>query len=275
MTIYGMTRVRNEGRWIRMVLESYLPLCDRIWLFDDSSDDGTAEIAEQMDERITVIRSPFGGRGLDETRDKDFLLNRLNGSVSDIHLRGNPKSPFWALCFDGDELLDHSAIGIIRANLAATDGHAFSLPIRFLWDSDLSLIHMEGQRRVRVDRVYNRFAQVGRPSIFRLFNSAFRFQRTPWGGNFHCSSIPQELLHCAHTSLPAPVWHLGYTFREDRIRKFKWYNSIDGANATEDRYMHMIQGDGPIDDAPGFPEGFEVPADAVLKHAGPMQVEMM
>ncbi len=277
MTIFGMTRCKNEGRWIKMVLESYMPLCERIWVFDDGSTDGTAEIAESMGEQITVIRSPFraAGEGLDETRDKDFLLQRLNGCVSDVILRGNEQSPFWALCFDGDELLDHMSGSVIRANLKATAGHAFSLPIRFLWDSDLSLIKYRGHRRVRVDRVYSRFATVGRPSIFRLFNAAFKFQRTPWGGNFHCSSIPQELLHCAHTSLPAPVYHLGYTYREDRIRKFKWYNSIDPNNTVEDRYIHMVQGDGPIDGANGFPDGFAVPSDAVLRHAGPIVLEMM
>lgn len=267
MTLFGMTRVKNESRWIKMVLESYLPICERIWLFDDNSTDGTPELAEQLDERITVIRSPF--TGLDETRDKSYLLGRVMGSVSDIHLRGNPRSPFWVVCFDGDELLDPAGLSAIKANLLATRAHSFRLPIRFLWDSDLSLLDRPGHRRVRVDGVYRRFADVGRPSIFRLFNAAFGFQSTPWGGNFHCASIPQELLDGAHETLPAPVWHLGYNNHDDRVRKFAWYSEIDPRNEVEGRYLHMIQGDGVVVD------GVAITPDLKLKHAGPLRLEMM
>ena len=271
MTIFGMTRVKNEGRWIKQVLESYLPLCERIWVFDDHSGDGTPEIAEKLDERITVLRSQFPENVLDEKRDKDLLLSRVMGSVSDIHLRGNPKSPFWALAFDGDELLDMHAPSVIHSYLATTNAYSFKLPIRYQWDSDLSLVHLMGHRRVRVDGVYGTFA---RPSIFRLFNAAVQYQSTPWGGNFHCSSSPPELLGCAHETLPATIWHLGYNDRADRVRKFQWYSNIDPNNPAEDRYRHMIAGDVPVN-APGFPAGFEVPADAKLKHAGPLKLEMM
>ena len=84
-----------------------------------------------------------------------------------------------------------------------------------------------------------------RPSLFRLMNRNFRFQKTPWGNgaNFHCSSIPQELLHHAHGVCPAPLLHLGYMDAEDRMRKFLWYSKIDPNNEVEDRYRHIIQGD--------------------------------
>jgi hypothetical protein len=260
LTIFGMLRIKNENRWIREVLLSALPLCERIFVLDDHSTDSTDEFCEQLNERITVIRSKF--EGIDESRDKEFLLQRVMGSVSDIHLSGDERSPYWALMIDGDELLDAGAGTHIRSALANGIAHAYKLPIRYLWDSDLSAVNATGQRRVRVDGVYREFA---RPSIFRLMNSAFRFQKTPWGGNFHCSSIPQELLHCAHSVIPgAPIWHLGYNYRADRIRKFHWYNEIDPNNLAEDRYLHMVQGD-----------LSEVPPHAKLKHAGPLHIETM
>lgn len=243
---------------------SMLPLCERIFVLDDGSQDGTPELCEQMSQRVTVIRSPFRDpvdQGIDESRDREYLLQRVMGCVSDIHLRGNERSPYWVCALDGDEILDASGVDIIRARLEEAKGHAFKLPIRYLWDTDLSLLPVVGQRRVRVDGVYRTFA---RPSIFRLFNAAFRFQRTPWGGNFHCSSIPQELLHCAHEMINAPVWHTGYDSKSDRLRKYEFYNRIDPKNYAEDEYRHVCQGDIP-----------EVPASAVLKHAGPMQFEMM
>lgn len=260
MTIFGLTRCRNESRWIHPVIEAALPLCERFYVFDDHSSEGTPELCERMGDKLTVIRSPFDDV-TDERRDKQHVLDRIMAAVSDIHLRGNEQSPFWILAIDSDELLDPSAIPVIRANLAVTKAHAFKLPIRYLWDSDLSLVRHPGHRRVRVDGVYRTFA---RPSIFRLFNGAFKFQSTPWGGNFHCSSIPQELLGHAHEMLPAPIWHLGYNDKADRMRKYAFYNRVDPNNQMEDQYKHICQGDLP-----------EIPATMKLKWAGPMQFEMM
>jgi hypothetical protein len=94
-------------------------------------------------------------------------------------------------------------------------------------------------------------------------NRAFQFQKTPWGNgaNFHCSSIPQELLHHAHVACPAPLLHLGYVSQEIRKRKFDFYNKIDPGNIAEGQYLHICSGD------PGGP-----PADAKLLHAGPLEV---
>lgn len=264
MTIFGMMRIRNESRWIRDSLGSILPLCERVFVLDDGSSDGTPEICEKLSMQVTVIRSPFRepvDMGIDETRDKSFLLQRVMDCVSDIHLRGNPRSPFWCIGIDGDEILERSAYDPIRETIMHTPHHAFKLPIWYLWDSDMSIWSVKGKRRVRVDGVYGKFA---RPSLFRLFNRSFQFQKTPWGGNFHCSSIPQELLHCSQQIIEgAPLLHLGYQYKEDRIRKWEWYNSVDGGNEVEDRYRHCVQGDLP-----------EIPATASLKHAGPMRFEM-
>lgn len=259
VTILGMTRIKQESRWIRQVLESFLPVCERIFVLDDNSSDGTPEVAESVSEKITVIRSIE--TTLDESRDKSVLLQRVMDVVPDIHLRGNVNSPFWCICFDGDEVLDEKGIRVIRYTLPQTPNHAFKMPIRYLWNSDLSLLTTPGYRQVRTDGVYRNFA---RPSIFRLFNRGFRFQQTPWGGNFHCSSIPQELLGHAHVNIAAPLWHLGYNDQVDRLRKWDWYNTIDPGNAAEDRYRHCVQGDIP-----------SVPPNLKLLHAGPLRLEMM
>lgn len=240
-----MTRIRNESVWIDEVLRSWLPLCERIWVLDDGSTDFTAEICERIDDRITVIRGVFNG--VDETLGKNTLLDRVLGSVSDIHLRGDENSPYACACFDGDEVLEDAGPDIIRQQLVTTKSHALKLPIKYNWDS---------RNHIRVDGVYANFA---RPSIFRLMNKDFRFQTTPFGGNFHCSSIPQQLLHHAHETCLARIWHLGYMSREDRKRKFEFYSRIDPNNEAEGRYLHICQGD----------EG-GVPANIKLKHAGPL-----
>ena len=259
MTIFGMLRIRNEARWIAGVLASIFPICERVFVLDDHSEDGTAELCETSGGPVTVFRSQF--TGLDESRDKNFLLEQVMSCVPPRYpggdcLAGDERSPFWALAIDGDELLDARGADTIRRVLPTTPGHAFKLPVRYLWNSDMSLY--PERRQVRVDGVYRNFA---RPSLFRLSNRRFRFQSTPWGGNLHCSSIPQQLLHVAQVTLDAPLWHLGYNDRADRLRKYAWYNRVDPGNQGEDQYRHVVQGDIP-----------EVPAGVILRHAGPLEL---
>lgn len=255
MTVFGILRIKNEARWIERVIRSILPICERVFVLDDHSDDGTPDLCEKLGDPVSVIRSPFVG--LDERRDKDFLLERAMSFVPPMYLEGREEwAPYWALAIDGDELLDESGPEVIRKALPLGSNRAFKLPVRYLWDSDLSVFPQ--RRQIRVDGVYRHFA---RPSLFRLFNREFGFQSTPWGGNLHCSSIPQQLLHGCRVELDAPLWHLGYNDRADRIRKYAWYNQVDPNNAGEDRYRHCVQGDVP-----------EVPARARLRHAGPLEL---
>jgi len=251
--IYGMLRVRNEQRWIRRVLEAIRPLCDEIFVFDDHSADSTAVICKQL--QCKLWNSQFSG--IDESRDKDFLLSKMymNVPAGDQHYTlGNPSSPYWALAIDGDEELLKGDDRIIRQAIMQPGIHAYHLRIPFLWNDSA---------HIRVDRVYRNFERLGRPSLFRLMNQSFRFLRTPFGNgaNFHCSSIPQELLGHAKPCA-ARLMHWGYMDREDRIRKFYWYNTVDPMNTAEDCYRHMVLGDLP-----------EYPANMACKHAGPLQLE--
>lgn len=259
VTIFGMLRIKNESRWIVRVLRSILPLCERIFILDDCSTDGTPELCEKVSRRITVMRSEF--HGLDESRDRQYLLERVMNCVSDVHLRGDERSPCWALAIDGDEVLDREGPAAIGKALADTKEHAFKLPVLYLWDTDMSLFDTPGQRQVRVDGVYRNFA---RPSLFRLFNRAFTFQPTPFSGNSHCSTIPQPLLHHARESIEIPLWHLGYNDKADRLRKFRRYNKLDPNNESEDCYRHIVQGD-----------LSSVPEHQILKHAGPLRFAKM
>lgn len=247
MIVYGMLRIKNEARWIEQVIRSIIPACEKIFVFDDHSDDETADICGSFPE-VKLHRSRF--RGLDESRDREFLLGQLMDAVPREHLLGDEDSPYWALAIDGDEILEAAGPELIRETLATNTAHAYSLPIRYLWD---------GYDQVRVDRLYRTFA---RPSLFRLMNRNFGFQRTPFNGNLHCASIPQELLHHAHGVCPARLWHLGYMHRGDRLRKFEYYNSVDPDNEGEDYYRHMVIGDLP-----------ELPASSALKWAGPLELE--
>lgn len=231
--IAAVMRVKNEARWIASVLRSVRPLCSQIVVFDDHSDDDTASICESLG--ATVIRSPF--TGLDESRDKQYLLEYLRAQAVE-----------WVLMIDGDELLSPKAIPVIREHIERGTVDGYQLQIFYLWDAP---------NQIRVDGVYGR---MWRPSIFRI-KPEFRFAKTRFGCNFHCGSVPIQLVGKT-VRLEAAIFHLGYMDREDRLRKYRWYNERDPHNLTEDEYRHMVQGDIP-----------DVPAEAVLRYAGPLKLE--
>lgn len=253
--IIGLLRVKNEALWIERVIRSIQPICEHVLVLDDHSRDKTPEICADLG--VTVFRSEFAG--IDESRDKDWLLSKAYELVPDKYKLGNAKSPYWGLMIDGDEELVQSDQETLRALTETPGAQAFSLRVLYLWNSsDL----------VRVDGVYRNFR---RPSMFRMINQAFRFQRTTHGrrvtpdgmtcANLHCSSIPQEMVR--HTRpAEARLLHYGYLRGVDRLRKYEWYNLMDPNNVAEDMYRHMVVGD-------TFPE------TAKFKHGGPLQLEAL
>ncbi len=234
MTIVGAMRVKSEARWIRRSIESILPICQRVHIFDDNSEDDTVAICESIP-GVVVYRSPFNTT--DEARDKNLLLDQVdNGGGAD-----------WVIMIDGDEVMQYDHNGIFLRNEINNAKHAcLSFPILYLWDRE---------DQIRVDGVYGDFM---RESAFRYRGE--RFQRTSAGANLHCGNVPAALRR-DRGYVNAPLLHFGYLERADRIRKLSWYRSIDPDNKTEGNYSHIAQGDVP-----------EIPADAKLLHAGPLKL---
>lgn len=278
----GMLRIKNEEKYIAEVIEAALPLCSRLFVFNDHSSDRTAEICQRYSE-ITFFDSPF--TGMNEARDKTWIYDQVMAACA----------PQWILCIDGDEVLEKRGAEIIRRHTEDEPCHAYSLKIVFLWND---------RGTARVDRIYGDF---WRPSLFAPFHidpetpdhlkvaRELRFMSTPFGRrlpdqepNLHCSSVPQRFLH-GHKRLPARLKHYGYLERSQRVRKLDFYNGIDWCNAAEDSYRHMVQGDGvTIDELPTV-QGLlrqrrlspadvqhilDAAPDKYLLHAGPLRLEV-
>lgn len=233
--IVAALRVKNEGRWLGEVLDALKPICRHIFVFDDHSTDDTVEVAQKHGGY--VISTPF--EGLNEARDKTFLSRQIINSISDGH---------WVLMVDGDEVLAPWSAAKVQEAAAVQGAIAYDFRVRYLWND---------REHVRVDGVYAKFR---RPSMFKLREDC-SFMRSGAAGNFHCSSVPQSQIGRCQ---PADVdlLHLGYMDAADRVRKYEWYNALDGRNPNEDGYRHMVVGD-------------IFPADAAFRHGGPLKLEAL
>ena len=230
MNLIGLIRARNEDRWIGRVVASMLQCCSTVLLMDDHSTDETA--ARAVSAGAIVVPSPFDS--FHETRDKNWL-----------HARGLDFKPDWVLMVDGDEMLAPGAARLITAAIEREQPDAYRLPIRYLWDRE---------DQIRTDRLYGTFT---RPSLYRVMTGQkFSSQY------LHGAALRNTPAGMSCELLPADVLHFGYQYREDRLRKLKYYNDLDPNNEFEDRYRHMCIGDLP-----------DLPASAVTKWAGPLTLE--
>lgn len=242
--IFGMMRIKDEARWIENVLESLLKVADQVLIMDDHSTDDTVAICRSFGPRVDVIESPF--EGLEETRDKNWLL----GKLAEV---AKPNDP--VVCIDGDEEIAAGSHEEIRQLAAMKNGaDAYRFQILYLWDDP---------QHIRVDGIYGRFT---RSSFFRYRPGAKFVSRT--AGGFHCGNVPEPI---ALGVSGVKILHYGYMHKEDRIRKWKFYSGIDPTNRAEGydpkhperlSYCHVVQGDVP-----------EVPASAVLMHGGPLRLQ--
>jgi len=238
-----MMRVKNEGRWLGRVIDSVKPLCgENIFVMEDGSSDDTVEVIDNAGAQL--LPSPFVGQGLDEGRDKNWLLQQV---IERCH-------PDWILMPDGDEELEPGGGEKIRRVLEHNPPvDCFLLRFLYLWDS---------LDTARFDGVYGKGA---RQSLFRCVpNMGFKSMYSSNADNpnhvgLHVSNSPYGL---RQSPLNVFLLHYGYLFKEDRIRKYEWITKLDPHNEEEDHYRHMVQGDIP-----------EVPADLVLKHAGPLKLQ--
>lgn len=242
-----MMRVKNEARWIERCLQSYIPLAgENVFVMDDESTDGTLEICRSLG--VNVYRDPFAGEPLDETRDKDWLLTQVKAACA----------PDWILCVDGDEELEPDGAEMIRRVLSASPrADVYCLGFLFLWDS------------VDQFRIDGRYSGIARESLFRA-NSGIHFKSyyeekdgdPKCHVGLHCGNAPVS--NGQKASLAVNLLHYGYLFREDRVRKYRWYRQIDPDNPYEDNYRHMVIGDLP-----------ELPAESVTQFGGPLKLQKL
>lgn len=213
----GALRVKNEAARIFEVILQVLHLCGRVFVLDDHSTDETVSICRSFGHRVVVFPSPF--EGLDEARDKNYLLARIIEA-----------GPEWVLWVDGDEVLERTGPEKLR-EAASNAGRttAYALRVAYVWDDP---------EHVRMDGIFGNFKRL---SFFRLGGqpvNELHFPESGRGGNFHCGNVPKGLAGEAK-DLDVRLKHFGYMSLEQRQAKYAWYAGIDPSNVAEDNYRHL------------------------------------
>jgi glycosyltransferase involved in cell wall biosynthesis len=212
-------RIKNEAQHIHEALSRALPLCERVFIFDDHSQDETLTICQSFGDRVTIFSSTF--EGFDEARDKNYLLAKIIEA-----------GPEWVLWVDGDEVLERSGPEKLRCAVDSGRGVAgYFLRIAYLWNDP---------RQVRVDGIYGRFKRLSLFGLKGQPTSRLRFPSSGYGGNLHCGNVPQGLVG-EFRELNVQLKHYGYMTREQRLAKYRWYTTIDPGNSAEDHYRHLAE----------------------------------
>jgi len=217
--VLGLMRIKNESQSIRESIESQLPICDRVLVLDDHSTDGTQDIVRSFGDRCVLVDSQFDG--VSEGRDKRFLLAYAIAV-----------NPAWVLWIDGDEVLEDNAKRLFEEEFARPEACAYVLRMLYFWDS---------LTQIRMDGVYG---YIAKPSLFRVRGQDTSKLFIPAGtgsADLHNNgNCPVGLVGHAYASA-ARIKHYGYVHKEERHRKYEFYNRLDPNNESEDGYRHIIE----------------------------------
>lgn len=113
MKIWVFALMHNEAALLPFFMRHYQAVADRVIIFDDHSDDGTAELAAAY-ARVSV--RPYPGEGLDDQEFSDFAARTYPEA------RGRAD---WCLWVDADEFIYHPDL---RGRLAHYQAAGVTLP---------------------------------------------------------------------------------------------------------------------------------------------------
>ena len=218
--IVVMYRVKNEERWIEQSIKSIYNFCDEIVVFDDNSTDNTKKICTGFDKVVDIHTKTDSS--FDEARDRNLLLN--------LALKRNPDL---LLSLDGDEIFLPGSEKIIHEEIDVLypDSKVFEFQLLTLWDSP---------NKIRFDGLTSSFWQ---KRMFRLKDqpSELKINDSPYPGNFHCGSIPNNTVGMDNSvKSNAKIFHCASFDESLRKKKYEWYVSRDPDNPLTDNYQHML-----------------------------------
>lgn len=200
MKIVGFLQIRNEmaSGHLERFLKLNMPLLDRLYVYDDASDDGTAELVEKYATKVIRGESRQFGSEL-KTKKRLLEIVKEECEPGDALLR-----------LDADEILYCSKIELLQLIKGAFDQgfDSITLPHRNLW---------RAYHWYRTDDHYNDF----RPArVWKLSDSLDFANKT----GLHITTDPIGLKATLNSDL-YPVIHFGFAEKNLILEKYKTYKN--------------------------------------------------
>lgn len=215
--IHGMMLVKNESnRYLVDVLMQLKLLCDRIVISDDKSDDDTVEICRKFTKEVYINDESLWGVDEKKARQKLWDLTIKNAKHGDF-----------IICLDADEMFDDKHIDYIKYLLntvQGVDGIGFRL------------FDMWNDTHYRFDRYWQ--------ANLHYWCMCIRYDDRNYiwhDKKLHCGRFPAN---ASQRMLPTliPIKHMGWSKKEDRIKKYNRYMYIDpnGKNGILEQYKSIL-----------------------------------
>lgn len=201
--LVAMMPVRNEAdRWLIEVLDQLTQLADAVVVFDDASEDQTADICGRYP-KVHRYRGDVPGFERNEAE-----LRRHLWDLTVLH------QPDWILALDADELFEPGAAVQIPRLIDQSDYDAVAFRIFDLWKS---------RDHVRVDGAWNPWNRFS-PLLIRYdptLDASWMAQA------IHCGRFPSAYRERVTFYSPLRVCHFGWARGEEHLHKYLFYRDRD------------------------------------------------
>lgn len=209
MIIGSMVIFNEMDRYLQASLTRMLEVCDKVFVADDRSTDGSAELAKEMGCEVWVRPSYRFSFMENEGQFREDAWNAMQVL--------EPSTEDWILSMDSDEYFAGHF-----PDLKNAESPCFSIYRHEIWAQD--------PYRVRTDV----FWAMDYPRRIARWNPGQKFLDVPMG----CGSVPfqkSERLARSNTIL-----HFGFMTEEDRVKKYNRYKSLKNHGHNEKHIDSII-----------------------------------
>jgi len=218
--ITAMLAIKNEEKYIGLVLSQLSEYVDSVVILDDASTDKTVEIVKKFPKVKNLYRNP-PGLERHEGRDRNRLFQLARETEAQ-----------WLITLDGDEIFEPRIKKYLPLLCIDENTDAYFFKIYNFWRSE---------KFFRIDGVWD---QQFRCKLFRNRESYNCFENN----KLHVSTIPLNLPPKKSKFSDIRIKHYGYADFSDTLKKYAFYEREDKekkiALIGRKDYSHLIDESG-------------------------------
>lgn len=199
--IIGSMVIKNEiDRYLEASLTKLIASCQKVFVADDGSDDGSAELAEKLGAKV------WRNTGTSFKENESVFRQAAWDQMAKMF---KLKETDWVLSLDADEYFIGNLTKLKELLKIAQHRTCFSMPIPEVWETEPLQVRVDGFWRGNYNR---RFAK---------YNPNLKFRDVPMG----CGSVPSNG-PSTELSMQLGILHFGYANEDDRQAKHDFYKSL-------------------------------------------------